>query len=360
MAHESAKDRGHRMLREAGYASGGDVAQDRKMITKAIRQHETQEHGGKHSTLKLAKGGHVRKRADGGSTTDRAPIDLNPSELGAMENAAAVAEKRDRAQYPDKLHKSITSTYPAVAAQRIARKKYGQEDIGTVDDKRSVEIGDAFAKRAKKNADDEGPVYKPDDDYAPKGFKAGGRTKGKVQKRADGGAIRKPATTVNVIVAAGGKGQGASDETNMRRSIQAGMHAAPPAPPPDDREDDDNTDPEDNDQADPRQAMAAVLAALTTAAADRKQGDVHVNVALPETLQHQLVERLEIAGLEEIAGALKSISRDNAHQMAAFISNLRAEFQHLADAQQNLADQPLQFEYDAAGNPLRAVPVKNR
>jgi len=136
--------------------------------------------------------------------------------------------------------------------------------------------------------------------------------------------------------------------------------AAPPAPPPDDREDDDNTDPEDNDQADPRQAMAAVLAALTTAAADRKQGDVHVNVALPETLQHQLVERLEIAGLEEIAGALKSISRDNAHQMAAFISNLRAEFQHLADAQQNLADQPLQFEYDAAGNPLRAVPVKNR
>jgi len=232
MAHESAKDRGHRMLREAGYASGGDVAQDRKMITKAIRQHETQEHGGKHSTLKLAKGGHVRKRADGGSTTDRAPIDLNPSELGAMENAAAVAEKRDRAQYPDKLHKSITSTYPAVAAQRIARKKYGQEDIGTVDDKRSVEIGDAFAKRAKKNADDEGPVYKPDDDYAPKGFKAGGRTKGKVQKRADGGAIRKPATTVNVIVAAGGKGQGASDETNMRRSIQAGMHAAPPAPPP--------------------------------------------------------------------------------------------------------------------------------
>ena len=43
MAHESAKDRGYRMLREAGYASGGDVAQDKRMITKAIRQHETQE-----------------------------------------------------------------------------------------------------------------------------------------------------------------------------------------------------------------------------------------------------------------------------------------------------------------------------
>lgn len=111
MAHESAKDRGHRMLREAGYASDGDVAQDKRMITKAIRQHETQEHGGKHSKLSLATGG-------------------------------------------------------------------------------------------------------------------------KVQKRADGGAIRKPSTTVNVIVAAGGKGQGAADETNMRRSIQGGMHAAPPAPPP--------------------------------------------------------------------------------------------------------------------------------
>lgn len=115
MAHETARDRGHRMLREAGYASGGDVAQDKRMVTKAIRQHETQEHGGKHSKLKLAKGGPV-------------------------------------------------------------------------------------------------------------------------QKRADGGAIRKPAITANVIVAAGGKGQGASDESAMRKSIQGGMHAAPPAiapaPPP--------------------------------------------------------------------------------------------------------------------------------
>lgn len=51
------------------YADGGDVAQDKALVRKGIRQHETQEHGGKHSKLELANGGkfiqgmHLKKGA---------------------------------------------------------------------------------------------------------------------------------------------------------------------------------------------------------------------------------------------------------------------------------------------------------
>ena len=48
-----------------GYAKGGDVAQDKKLIKKAIRQHDKHMHGGKHEEIKLKKGGRT-KRADGG------------------------------------------------------------------------------------------------------------------------------------------------------------------------------------------------------------------------------------------------------------------------------------------------------
>jgi hypothetical protein len=51
-------------------AKGGmaqsDLSQDKKMIKKAIKQHDEQEHkGGKGTTLKLAKGGTFRKSANG-------------------------------------------------------------------------------------------------------------------------------------------------------------------------------------------------------------------------------------------------------------------------------------------------------
>lgn len=40
-----------------GYAKGGDVAQDKKLIKKAIAQHDKHMHGGKHEDIKLKKGG---------------------------------------------------------------------------------------------------------------------------------------------------------------------------------------------------------------------------------------------------------------------------------------------------------------
>ena len=45
-----------------------DVAQDKSMIKKAMKQHGDQLHGGKQTTLKLAKGGSASARADGCAT----------------------------------------------------------------------------------------------------------------------------------------------------------------------------------------------------------------------------------------------------------------------------------------------------
>ena len=55
-----------------GYKRGGsvsDAAQDKKMIKKALRQHDKNMHGGKHEEIKLKKGGYA-KRQTGGPTPD--------------------------------------------------------------------------------------------------------------------------------------------------------------------------------------------------------------------------------------------------------------------------------------------------
>lgn len=42
-----------------------DMAQDKAMLKSAMKQHGDQLHGGKQTTLKLAKGGSASSRADG-------------------------------------------------------------------------------------------------------------------------------------------------------------------------------------------------------------------------------------------------------------------------------------------------------
>lgn len=80
--HERAKS----MIARTGntFKSGGalcdDMAEDKSMISSAIRQHENAEHGGKHTKLKFKAGGavdgegaksHLAKRARGGSTSKK-------------------------------------------------------------------------------------------------------------------------------------------------------------------------------------------------------------------------------------------------------------------------------------------------
>jgi hypothetical protein len=70
--------RAHSMLRASGYATGGDVKQDKAMVRSAVRQHEAALHGGKSAPLKLARGGSVKKPsttvnvivASGGASND--------------------------------------------------------------------------------------------------------------------------------------------------------------------------------------------------------------------------------------------------------------------------------------------------
>jgi hypothetical protein len=44
---------------QPAFAEGGDVGQDRRMIRRAINQHDNQLHGGKHTVLRFAEGGDV-------------------------------------------------------------------------------------------------------------------------------------------------------------------------------------------------------------------------------------------------------------------------------------------------------------
>ena len=49
-----------------------DLAQDKAMIKKAFKEHDAQEHPGKHTKITLKKGGMaIKKMAKGGVTTDQ-------------------------------------------------------------------------------------------------------------------------------------------------------------------------------------------------------------------------------------------------------------------------------------------------
>lgn len=88
-----------------GRKEGGkaDAAQDKKMVKKALRQHETAQHGGKHSPLKLRKGGKTHKArggyADGYGaepTPAPAPTQEDIDRYNAMLAAKEAAEKARR------------------------------------------------------------------------------------------------------------------------------------------------------------------------------------------------------------------------------------------------------------------------
>ena len=55
-------------FKKGGKMKNADLAQDKKMIKRAIAMHDKQEHKGEHTNLsKLKKGGNVKKMAAGGN-----------------------------------------------------------------------------------------------------------------------------------------------------------------------------------------------------------------------------------------------------------------------------------------------------
>jgi len=70
-------------MRATGLKKGGkadDTAQDKALVKKAMRQHETAQHGGKHSELKLRRGGYAKKQAGGGMTDAPPPPPPPPAD----------------------------------------------------------------------------------------------------------------------------------------------------------------------------------------------------------------------------------------------------------------------------------------
>lgn len=72
---------GRAVARSRGYKSGGDVAQDKKIIQAAMTAHDTQLHGGKRTDLGKIGGGKSTKRANGGRIGMTAGAESGPGRL---------------------------------------------------------------------------------------------------------------------------------------------------------------------------------------------------------------------------------------------------------------------------------------
>jgi len=81
-APKTGPDNGPYTYKRGGKADG-DLAQDKKLIKKAFREHENAEHGGKHEVLKLKKGGRAHKDM-GGILSAISPVLGIAKSLGAF------------------------------------------------------------------------------------------------------------------------------------------------------------------------------------------------------------------------------------------------------------------------------------
>tara|TARA_R110000868_G_scaffold19297_2_gene83122 strand:+ start:28759 stop:30594 length:1836 start_codon:yes stop_codon:yes gene_type:complete len=166
-----------------GYKSGGDVEQDKKMIRKALRQHDEHMHGGKHEDIKLKKGGRTKKQVGGGMT--------------ARESEAMNRRINDTLEDSRNL-KDDTYVYRAERqAPRELSPPYIRDRTDRSDPRalRDLERGDADAMIGVNSKES--------------GMKKGGRT-----KKADGGKMDHPIAVkipMGVSGLANSKGQGGTE-----------------------------------------------------------------------------------------------------------------------------------------------------
>lgn len=66
MSEHQRRAKARAVLAGAGYRAGGHLKGEKKMVKSAISQHETQEHEGHHSRIRLADGGACEGLASGG------------------------------------------------------------------------------------------------------------------------------------------------------------------------------------------------------------------------------------------------------------------------------------------------------
>jgi hypothetical protein len=114
-----------------GRKAGGkvDEAQDKKLVKKAFRQHENAEHGGKHSELKLKKGG-TAKKAKGGA--------MSPDEFEAARRVMRVSRKK-----PDPVDDEL---FDKGARAKFMQQKYNE--FRSSKDKDDMPMGRASGGKA--------------------------------------------------------------------------------------------------------------------------------------------------------------------------------------------------------------------
>jgi hypothetical protein len=96
-------ERGKEALEKAGYKTGGSVTMPKvkRVVKRAVREHETEEHGGHHGKITLKHGGEVpgerakhrpdrQRRADGGGIEGRAMGGEAPRKGGGKPKVGAV------------------------------------------------------------------------------------------------------------------------------------------------------------------------------------------------------------------------------------------------------------------------------
>lgn len=177
-------------MKKGGTAKDTDISQDKKLIKKAMRQHEVAEHGGKHSELHLKKGGSAKK-ADGGSAIERLIARSKEGNPDPSKRYVRYGFGRAAADEPQVMSKDAQKQ---ANAQREAymTQKYNEYKA---------------KKTARQQADDEAFQKAR---FMGSNYKKGGRT-----KRADGGPTAADLEEARGIIATPGGSQTDRDWANQ-------------------------------------------------------------------------------------------------------------------------------------------------
>ena len=115
-------------IRATGLKKGGkadDAAQDKALVKKAVRQHETAQHGGKHSELKLRRGGYAKKQGGG------ALENMTPAERAMLRRGQDPYEGDTTRGLPD-MTKRVDKPTPSVGSSLVGAASMYRKSGGKV------------------------------------------------------------------------------------------------------------------------------------------------------------------------------------------------------------------------------------
>lgn len=120
----NAEDKGKPHTGGLKHGGKADEAADKKMVKKAMRQHETAQHGGKHAELKLKKGGKARK-ADGGM--------IAPTQADVKEARGILGSNMRENPADMEAAREVMSRYKQMGVRPLMPQKIMKADGGAAD-----------------------------------------------------------------------------------------------------------------------------------------------------------------------------------------------------------------------------------